>query len=370
MENGCNKGSVIFYAPIGNVSKSYKSGGAEAGCKKTIEVLKKAGYNIILVEKPAKASDTKLEALMLLFRLFNVWIRLILLFLKHRNSIFHVAGFYLNQVYFEAFLIKTSKFFRVRSIYEIRNGGMIEAYYAGNSTYQSFMRVVLLESSLVLCQGQDYVDFLKKNFNRESFYYPNYIMDDFITPNDTAIRDNDIINVIFVGRIVPDKNVDFIVDVCNEVIKNKLKVKLHLIGSSEESYFKLLENKIKKYDLNDSVIFHGRMEFKDIYHYLKSSHFFVFPSKEKREGHSNALTEAMGCGVVPIVSDAGFNRSISGDDNLVINDFDPSTYALKVVDIWKNGLWSEYSNQVYSRTINNYTESIVKKKLENAYSTI
>ncbi len=370
MKEKNDRPSVIFYAPVGNVSKGYKSGGAEAGCKKTMEILKKAGYNLILVEKPAKMSESKFESLVLLFRLFKVWIHLISLFLKNRDSILHVAGFYLNQVYFEGLLIKTANFFKVRSIYEIRNGGMIEAYEAGNNTYKSWMKVVLLDSSLVLCQGEDYLKFLKKNFDRASFYYPNYIMDDFITPNDIVDRNTDEISVIFVGRVVPDKNVDFIIDVCQEINKSKLPFKLHLIGASEESYYQLLENKVKGYGLSESVIFHGRMEFKDIYNYLKSSHFFIFPSKEKREGHSNALTEAMGCGVVPIVSEAGFNSSIVGDTSLVVKDYNPEAYAKIAVKIWNNGEWNGYSEQVYTRVLENYTEKIVREMLLRAYRSI
>ena len=64
----------------------------------------------------------------------------------------------------------------------------------------------------------------------------------------------------------------------------------------------------------------GQQPFERICDELQKAHFFVFPSQEKMEGHSNSLTEAMTFGVVPIVSAAGFNASIVGKNyNVQLN---------------------------------------------------
>jgi glycosyltransferase involved in cell wall biosynthesis len=362
--------TVIFYAPVGNLIKGFKNGGAEAGCRKTIEILQKAGYKIILIEKPARNSTSKVDGFLFIFKLLAVWYELIKAILKNQKSTLHLAGFYLNQIYFEWVIIRTAKFLGITTVYEIRNGGMIEAFKEGHTIYKIFFKSTMLNSSLVFCQGYDYVEFLKARFNKSSVYYPNYIMDNFISDNNYSRDGKPVINLIYFGRVVPDKNVEFIIDVCHHLEAINLSFHLDIIGAYEDSYYALLSEKIKLYNLENSIEFHGRMEFDTICQYLKSSHFFVFPSKEKREGHSNSLTEAMGCGVVPIVSKAGFNESIVGDKFLVLDQFNPLSYAQIISNIWSKKDWKRYSSEVYNRTISNYTESIVKSSFLNAYSSL
>lgn len=71
----------------------------------------------------------------------------------------------------------------------------------------------------------------------------------------------------------------------------------------------------------------------------------------------------MGCGVVPIVSRAGFNESICGNSDLVADDLFPETYASIVENIEQAGKWKSYSSFCYNRVVNNYTQSIISKKL-------
>ncbi|MEN0054750.1 MAG: glycosyltransferase family 4 protein [Mucilaginibacter sp.] len=370
MKESHNSDTIIFYAPVGNLTKGFKSGGAEAGCRKTIEVLRKNGYEVLLVEKPAKKSDSKLDQVILFAQLFKIWIRLIFYFVKNKNYRFHVAGFYLNQIVFEWFFIKTANLFGVKTVYEIRNGGMIEAYESRGKFYQYFMRSTLLSSSMVLCQGYDYVVFLNEKFNKSSVYYPNYIMDDFVGPNNLKRGQDQVLRLIYFGRVVPDKNVDFTIDVCHKLKQLGFQINLDIIGSYEDEYYTLLSNRAADYGIKNEVIFHGRMDFKDIYKYLQLAHFFVFPSKEKREGHSNSLTEAMGCGVVPITSTAGFNESIVNDPKLVVHEYDPALYAAAIAEIWNNKTWESFSDKVYQRVLSNYVEKVVEKSLLSGYDLL
>ena len=71
----------------------------------------------------------------------------------------------------------------------------------------------------------------------------------------------------------------------------------------------------------------------------------------------------MGCGVVPIVSTVGFNCSICGCDELVVNEIDAEDFANKIIGIENNNEWAKYSNLVYNRIKANFTQSIVSKKL-------
>ena len=68
-------------------------------------------------------------------------------------------------------------------------------------------------------------------------------------------------------------------------------------------------------------------------------------------------------GVVPVVSTAGFNASIVGNKELVVDSIDPMKYARVIESVIEKNVWSEYSLAVYRRIKENYTEDIVKKNI-------
>ena len=88
---------------------------------------------------------------------------------------------------------------------------------------------------------------------------------------------------------------------------------------------------------------------------MNTSHFFLFPSQNKFEGHSNALTEAMAFGLVPITSNYGFNKTVVGYKELV------EKYAETAINIITQGLWDEYSKKMMKRVEDNFSEEVVRE---------
>lgn len=349
---------IIFYAPLGKNTPPDKIGGAEAGCRKTKTIYESAGYQVVVIDKPAM-SQGKLH---FLFEMLVIPIRLFLIAKKEgKNTPVHIVGFYTKIAGYERLLMNIAHFCGNKVIYELRNGSMVSTFQNGTNRYRKTLRDLLLKPEIVLCQGQEYVDFIKKKWDVERSYYPNYIMDDFVKEN--SLKRPAPLKIIYFGRVTKSKNIDVVIDVLNLVQKAGFASVLEVIGGYDEEYKSELDNKIKSLGLGDFVTFWGRKSFEFIADKLRSSHYFVFPSSEKQEGHSNSLTEAMGCGVVPIVSTAGFNRSICGDDFLVIDGIEASDYANKIIEIEKEHVWAKYSDEVYNRVKNNYTQSIVSKKL-------
>lgn len=151
--------------------------------------------------------------------------------------------------------------------------------------------------------------------------------------------------------------------VVNQPEIKKINVLLDIIGGYNDEYKSILDATIKEEGLEENVKFYGRKPFAFIADILRKSHYYLFPSAEANEGHSNSLTEAMGCGVVPIVSTAGFNASICGNADLVAKDLMPETYAGIIKKIENERQWKKYSEFCYNRVLDNYTQSIVKTKL-------
>jgi glycosyltransferase involved in cell wall biosynthesis len=366
MSNKKIMSTIIFYAPTGKNTAPEKIGGAEAGCKKTISILQKAGFRIILLDKPVRNNGM----FRYLYEMLCCYFHLLKLLHKNKKSILHIAGFYLDVIYFEWLFLITFKLMCRKVVYEIRNGDMIEAYKRRNYVYKTIQDSIFKNSSMILCQGTKYVKFLKEQYNISAHYYPNYLMNDFVGPNNSRNFANGI-RLIFFGRIVQSKNIDIMIKTTSILQKKYKNVSLSLIGGYSEGYKQGLLNLIQTLNLSETIInFYGRQDFTFIASQLKETHFFLFPSQAEREGHSNSLIEAMGHGVVPIASKVGFNESVCGDKQLIMEFLSPESCAKQIEYIMDNQLWQEKSDFVYKRVITNFTERIVGNNLIDWYNQL
>lgn len=352
------KRQIIFYAPLGKNTPPERIGGAESGCLKTKTIYENAGYKVIVLDKPAMSKGK----LRFMLEMAFVPLRLLITAKKAgKNTPIHIVGFYKKIAGFERLLVNIAHFCGNKVIYELRNGSMITTYMGGDNKYRNTLKDLLLKPEVVLCQGQEYVDFIKEQWGIERTFYPNYIMDDFVKPN-TLSRPRPV-RLIYFGRVTEAKNVNIIIETLSYIRNAGLEATLDIIGGYNEEYKNKLDSIASNNNVTDYVTFYGRQSFDFISQKLREAHYFVFPSTEKEEGHSNSLTEAMGCGVVPIVSTAGFNVSICGNRDFVVEDVNADDFSSRIIDIEKNHKWEDYSDFVYKRILNNYTQKIVSENL-------
>ncbi len=350
---------IIFYAPLGRNLPPARIGGAEMGCRRTLSIYRQAGFDVTCIDKPARTGSSAAYAA----ELARTYATYVSRLLAHPGAIVHLAGFYDKIIDIERVILCTARALGHKTIYEIRNGGMIRIYNERNALYRRKQLSLLANASGILCQGECYVDFIRRYLSRESLYYPNYICDTYVRPWH-AHDFTDGINLIYFGRIVPSKNVDCVIR-CAAMVHSRTKnVRLHIVGAIEDDYLRHLQSVIDSSGMPPQrIIMHGHMEFDSIAQLLDKAHFFVFPSSEPNEGHSNSLTEAMGCGVVPVASTAGFNASICGEQALVINSVDARAYADTIIRILEEGKWEEYSRRAHRRVCCRFTQSAVGSAL-------
>jgi len=121
-----------------------------------------------------------------------------------------------------------------------------------------------------------------------------------------------IYDLIFVGRLVPVKNVDKIIRLTAEMKKFKKNIKLAIAGDGPER--QQLEKLTTELGLKSNVIFLGYQQ--KVEYFLNQSRFFIMASSS--EGLPIALIEAMACGTIPIVPDVGDISDIVTDKKIII----------------------------------------------------
>jgi GalNAc-alpha-(1->4)-GalNAc-alpha-(1->3)-diNAcBac-PP-undecaprenol alpha-1,4-N-acetyl-D-galactosaminyltransferase len=114
-----------------------------------------------------------------------------------------------------------------------------------------------------------------------------------ISPINVNYQGIDSKTLIFIGRLIPTKNLDFLIHVFYEI--NRMDWKLKIIGSGPLKSH--LIHLVKTLYLCNNVLFLDYV--KDVQFELSTSTIMVFPSLS--EGFPNALLEAMGVGV-PCIS--------------------------------------------------------------------
>jgi glycosyltransferase involved in cell wall biosynthesis len=101
----------------------------------------------------------------------------------------------------------------------------------------------------------------------------------------------------FVGRLVPYKGADILVEAAAEFLRQG-KLELHIIGDGAQRA--LLEELVRQLGIQRQVHFHGWIAHTDIPDKLRECDFMVLPSI--REFGGGVVVEAMALGVMPIVA--------------------------------------------------------------------
>lgn len=128
---------------------------------------------------------------------------------------------------------------------------------------------------------------------------PNGI-DEFWFNNFAPKRDfdnNSVFKLIFVGRIIPLKNIELILEACRILNENKnMKIKLTLVGGEspdDKEYYQGFLEKLKEYHFVDYLnAIHDKTTLRDTY---RDSHALVLPSKKELFGiaYMEALSQGL-----------------------------------------------------------------------------
>jgi glycosyltransferase involved in cell wall biosynthesis len=140
--------------------------------------------------------------------------------------------------------------------------------------------------------------------------------------------------VTYVGRLIPAKGIDWLLELWQDVVRQDALARLLIIGDGPQRA--ALEAAASASGTNGTVAFIGYQ--KQVPRFLAISDIFVLPSR--LEGVSNSLLEAMCQGLPVVVADdrLGGNREVVDDeiDGYVIKPGDSASYAGVLVKLLRD----------------------------------
>lgn len=149
------------------------------------------------------------------------------------------------------------------------------------------------------------LNMLKKMFKIEDskikLFFENGVSEDFFEKL-RVTKDDKQVNLLFVGRLVPYKGADIVIEAVSELSKLiRERIRLTIVGDGSEK--DNLKKQAQELEISDIVSFAGWVDQKETLEFYRKADIFCFPSI--REFGGAVVLEAMACGLPCIVADNG-----------------------------------------------------------------
>ena len=353
---------IAYCGPIAQPGQPAR-GGYESANRRLIDDLRLRGLDVVEFPYPVALGNQATKGAAYARRFAGIAIELVQQ--RRRFDILHLTPLYRHFLYAEAILCLLAWSLGKRVVYDIRAGCFIQNYRDRGHVYRRLVDALMRRADTLALEGSEDLPFAEARHAQPILYLPNYVK--ALTPRHDAERDNTVIRAVFLGRIVPEKGIETVIDALQALQAKGSPARLEVIGTGREDYVGALRRRTQ----NLPVTWHGALPPDAIRAQLAAAHFFIFPTRHRGEGHSNALTEAMSEGVVPICSENGFNRSVVAETGRVLPlDATAADYAEAIASIWRGGAWPQLSTATRDRVARNFTSDVVVSGLIGHYAGI
>lgn len=356
----------FVFGNIGKMSEVPKSGG-QSSARRVIKGMEQMGYEMepivrrrcVLEGKLIHFLETQSFAIIDLGKILKH-----ILFANRKHSAFLMLTYGGKLAPYELIITLVIRILGYKSVTYMKGGQFMDFYNRGSKFYRWIVKKNMDMQAQVWFEGMPSLDIVKRISNTPLVYYPNYVVEDNIAKN-VSERPKDRINLCYFGRVTPEKNVDVVIKAFNILCSKYNDVFLTVIGGSgfSKEYVKDIDAMIEKSPYKSHITRKGLTPFVEIKEIMQSQHFFVFPSKERCEGHSNSLNEAMAQGLIPIVSDYHFNRAIVGDNRMIVEGYEPQAYAEKIIQIREKYDLRELSVKMRDRVRDAFSYDVVNTRI-------
>lgn len=340
------------------------AGGFESSNLRLIKTLSKTGYLVDGMRYGDVSGDILMKSGTYIAAFSKILAKI--LFKISSGSVIHFTPLARHFLPIEVLLVIAASIRNLGIVIDLRAGSQENQYNSRGLIYRFLFRLLLKRADAISFEAEVYNDFVQKIAPKT----PKHVLPNFIPSS--IIRDEGIKqtvagpNFVYVGYVSEEKGAIHAAHVIKELRKKNLLATLTLIGDIEKDCKKKLEDfQVQGIKLT------GPLRFEEIRPILDESHYFIFLTKWKGEGHSNALTEAMGHGCVPICTNHGFNKQVVGDAGMVIEDREEiDKISAAIVNSWKTDFYFVQSNAARKRVRDKYSDIVVVKKLDLIYNKV
>jgi glycosyltransferase involved in cell wall biosynthesis len=191
-----------------------------------------------------------------------------------------------------------------------------------------------------------------------------YVVPNGINVDDikTIVKAPNSCDVLYIGRLVKDKNVSMLVDAIKLITKNKPNVKCVLIGKGPEE--NNIKKQIKNLKLEKNIqLIEPLPKHRDILANMKSAKVFALPSN--REGFGMVALEALACGTPVITLDVPANATkdliTTKNGELIQPD---KTELAEAIEKWLN---NKMDKSTIAKQVDEYDWNKLANKQEEVY---
>lgn len=297
---------ILYFGPITPEGKP-SIGGYEAANRKNIDALRKRGIEVVEFPNPRinhKFGQLgKLAYIQLYLLPFKLW-----KYRKERDVILHMTPLYAHLLLPSLFTMRIAKMLGISVLVDIRAGALITCWKHKTFIFRRHLVELLRKANRITVEGSAYINQIRDiiGIDKTAVYFPN-IADCSHLPE--VDKPNGTLNIFYFGRITEAKGIGIMLDTI-KLLDNRFR--LYLAGPFGFDYS--LE-KIK----HERVEYLGFLTPAQLQETMKKMHFFIFPTRHAGEGQSNSLIEAMSNGLIPVVSDQGFNAEVVADNGRVLS---------------------------------------------------
>lgn len=357
---------IYVFGNMGKMNQLPKSGG-QTSARRVIQGFRDYGFDVIPIRRHRAELQSKIGHIFEVgyFAFYDLAKMVgMMLFGSRRNVAFMQFTYAGTLVPYEIVLTLTAKLLGYKCMSYLQGGLMMDWYPQASSLSRYLYEKNLNIQSAVLFEGLDALKQAESfTINTQLIYFPSYVFDDRI-PDGAPVKPKCEINFCYFGRVCKVKNVLISLEIYNRFcsLHRGLKTSFTIVGSGEDRrYQQSVKEAIKTSPFSETIKWYGNSPYEFLVEMMQDKHFYLFPTIEKAEGHSNALNEAMSQGVIPIASDYHFNKSIIGEDILVVKGYNPDDYVKAINNVVDNVDMVALSRKLHARVRDNYTYSKVNR---------
>ena len=348
---------IIYIGPI-SLPHQAAIGGFESANRKNIDTLRKKGVEVVECPNPIINHRWgmlgKIAYVKLLVTPFHL-----MKFKNCKDLAIHITPLY-NKLLWPSFLtVWAAHKMGIPILVDIRAGSLIHLFDIKSKLWRKGMVYLLNLANAITAEGKSYeIDIPHKfGINKKVDYFPNITYCKDLPPKEAP---KEAINLCYFGRISTVKGIDILTQMMKSL---DCRFRLYMAGNIADDF--------NKETLKATNIFYlGMLPPTTLNEVMKKMHIFVFPTRWMSEGQSNSLIEAMQQGLVPIVSDQGFNRDVVGDCGIILpkdstsEDYIRAIQGLSVEDIIYKG------KKAHDHIVNHHNIEHWIPQLINIYQTI